>query len=148
MEFATGTFDNWCVYVNSPRRGRFAPTDLEYFSRFDYIGQQVGHSVIYQDFLEIYLPTTNSIDARILGTITDIAKKYGSYSLEMDVWFTVIYAGMVAEENKKHAVLKKRIKRLGMHQLLIDRESPAFAARFSRGKKVHELLPVLKAKGI
>ncbi len=42
----------------------------------------------------------------------------------MEIWFNVLYAGMVAEENKENAVLKKRIKRLGMHQVLIDGLEP------------------------
>lgn len=40
---------------------------------------------------------------------------------------------MVAEENKLGTKLGKRIKRLGIHQVLYDRYSPAAAASFSRG---------------
>lgn len=48
--------------------------------------------------------------------------------------FTIIYLGMVAEENKiGYKKLGKRIKRLGIHQVLYDRYSPAAAASFSRG---------------
>ena len=52
---------------------------------------------------------------------------------------TVIYAGMVAERNKKNTVLKERIKRLGMYQLLVKNFTPVNAANFSKGKKAKEL---------
>ena len=57
----------------------------------------------------------------------------------MDKYFTIFYAGMIAEENKKHAILKKRIKRLGLHQILIEDADPKYAATFSEGKKWREL---------
>lgn len=47
---------------------------------------------------------------------------------------------MVAEENKKYSVLGKRIKRLGIYQVLMD-EKPLCAtqaANFSRGKKAYK----------
>ena len=66
---------------------------------------------------------------------------------EIDIWFTVIYGGMVAEENKEFAVLKKRIKRLGMHQILIERKDAEYAANFSKGKKWKELDELMKKRG-
>ena len=65
----------------------------------------------------------------------------------MDIWFTVIYAGMVAEENKAFAMLKKRIKRLGMHQVLVEGFDADYAAHFSRGKKWPELDSLMKQRG-
>jgi hypothetical protein len=67
--------------------------------------------------------------------------------LLIEKWFTVIYAGMVAEENKKFAVLKKRIKRLGMYQMLVENQDPKIAANFSKGKKWPELDLIMKSKG-
>jgi hypothetical protein len=65
----------------------------------------------------------------------------------MEIWFNVLYAGMVAEENKEHALLKKRIKRLGMHQVLLENMEPEKAALFSKGKKWTELDKLMKEKG-
>jgi hypothetical protein len=65
----------------------------------------------------------------------------------IDIWFTVIYAGMVAEENKKNAKLKKRIKRLGMFQVLIEKKSAEYAANFSKGKKWKELDTIMLSAG-
>ncbi|MDY0143845.1 MAG: hypothetical protein RBR97_18320 [Bacteroidales bacterium] len=54
---------------------------------------------------------------------------------------------MVAEENKEFAILKKRVKRLGMHQLLIEREKPDYAASYSKGKKWRELDIIMSGFG-
>ena len=147
VEFDTGTFDDWCVYITTPKSGRFAPTDLFYFGRLKALAQKHSYESIYTDFVEVYERTGPSLDYSILADITRLAGKYGSNAVEMDVWLTVLYAGMIAEENKEKAVLKKKIKRLGMHQLLVDRESPEFSASFSRGKKADELLPLIAIKG-
>ncbi|MDE6750863.1 MAG: hypothetical protein K2K21_17630 [Lachnospiraceae bacterium] len=67
--------------------------------------------------------------------------------LDFNVWYSVIYLGMVAEEKRKHAVLKKRIKRLGMYQILFEKMSAVEAATFSTGKKVAELCPLCSERG-
>lgn len=46
---------------------------------------------------------------------------------------------MIAEENKLNAILKKRIKRLGMYQVLVQNYPPSVAANYSKGKKWREL---------
>jgi hypothetical protein len=72
----------------------------------------------------IFNRTTSEINPCIFPLINQISQFYKNDSLEMEIWFNVLYAGMVAEENKENAVLKKRIKRLGMHQVLIDGLEP------------------------
>jgi len=54
---------------------------------------------------------------------------------------------MIAEENKASAVLKKRIKRLGMYQVLIQNMDPNVAANYSKGKKFAELSPLMQSYG-
>ena len=56
-------------------------------------------------------------------------------------------AGMIAEENKVNMILKKRIKRLGVYQVLMDNFPPSEAANFSKGKGWRELDSIMKAKG-
>ena len=41
---------------------------------------------------------------------------------------------MVAEENKRKAVLKKRIKRLAVHQMLLERMPVAEVVVWSKGR--------------
>jgi len=76
-----------------------------------------------------------------------LSQDYTDVWVEMDTWFTVIYAGMIAEENKANAILKKRIKRLGMHQLLLENFKSEEAANFSKNKKWQELDIIMKQKG-
>lgn len=147
IEFDNGSFDQWCVYLTRFEKPRYAPKDTEYFHELKQFGNYYGHAKIYNDFVKYYLLTNKNIDPFILDLITVIADGYELHSEEMDTWFSVIYAGMVAEENKEKAILKKRIKRLGMHQLLLEGFPPEYAANFSKGKKWQELDLIMKQRG-
>ncbi|QGY45571.1 hypothetical protein GM418_18410 [Maribellus comscasis] len=149
IEFNSGSFDDWCVYLTKPGGERFAPTDERYFRRLKKLGKKYGNQKIYDDFVLIFDKTTAQLDKHIFKQITKISQYYnhGSDRLEIEIWFNVLYAGMVAEENKEKAVLKKRIKRLGMHHLLIDNLEPEVAANFSKGVKWQALDRLMRAKG-
>ena len=147
IEFDTGIFDDWCVYLTRTGKPRYAPTDIEYFTWLKQKAGIYGSAKIYNDFLSIYEPAGKNIDSKILAAITMISEEYGKDKTEADIWFTIVYAGMIAEENKAHAILKKRIKRLGMHQLLLENFEPEAAANFSRNKKWQELDVLMKQKG-
>ncbi len=147
IEFDSGSFDNWCVYVTKPSGERFAPLDTQYFSRLKKLGNKHGCQKIYDDFVVIYNRTTKEINLEVFQLIFYLSRFYGKDALEMEIWFNVLYAGMIAEENKENAVLKKRIKRLGMHHVLIDKTEPEVAANFSKGIKWQQLDRLMKAKG-
>lgn len=120
---------------------------MEYFGRLQQLGAVHGHEKIYSDFVTFYTPTSKKIDIAVLDLIRRIAASYHTASLEIEILFVIIYAGMVAEENKEFAVLRKRIKRLGMHQSLIDKLTAEEAANFSREKKWREIDMICKEKG-
>lgn len=145
--FDKGRFDNWCVYFQKNKQVKHAPKDVDYFKRLAYLARKYGSEKIYDDFLQIYELTTSQINDAVLEQIGKISQKYQENTYEIDVIFTIIYAGMVAEENKENAVLKKRIKRLGIHQVLIDKIEPTVAATFSRGKKWPEINYICTQKG-
>lgn len=147
IEFDSGCFDGWCVFVTRPGAKRFAPTDVQYFTRLKELSEKFGSQKIYDDFVVIYNRTTKNIDARVFDLILVLSRFYDEYSTEIELWFNVLYAGMIAEENKENAILKKRIKRLGVHQILIDDVLPEKAAVFSKGKKWRELDQIMIAKG-
>ena len=147
VEFDFGSFDNWCVYLRRPGQMRYAPRDTEYFSKLKMLGNAHTSQKIYNDFVTFYTHTDKTINQKILNLITQLSDTYGADAEEMDIWFTVIYAGMIAEENKQFAILKKRIKRLGMHQVLIEGMDPALAANYSKEKKWRDLDVVMKARG-
>jgi hypothetical protein len=139
IEFDQGSFDAWCVFLTLNGNRRYAPKDTEYFEFLRQTGERFGAKRLYDDFVTIYLKTSSRLDYNLVGTISELAQTYGDKAEEIDVWFTVIYAGMVAEENKEGAILKKRIKRLGVHQVLIEQVKPLDAAIFSKGKPWREL---------
>jgi hypothetical protein len=147
VEFDKGKFDDWCVYLTRPGLPRYAPLDTEYFLRLKTIATRYGAAKMYNDFLLFYAPTTSRIDEEVLNSITHIADGYGKDAEEVDTWFSVIYGGMIAEENKEHAILKKRVKRLGMHQVLLEGVPPETAANFSRGRKWLELDRLMRQRG-
>jgi hypothetical protein len=147
IEFDKGSFDDWCVYLTRANGERFAPTDVHYFSRLKSLAQVHGAQKIYDDFVVIYNRTGSEILKDILELISVLSRHYGRDALEMEIWFNVLYAGMVAEENKQNAILKKRIKRLGMHQVLIENRNTEDAATFGKGKKWTELDKLMKEKG-
>jgi hypothetical protein len=147
VEFDDGKFDKWCIYLTRHNHPRYAPFDVEYFTILQQLGDRHGRKKIYDDFVKIYTATTKQVDESTLQLIVKLASTYAEDSAEIEIWFTILYAGMLAEENKDKAVLGKRIKRLGMHQLLMDGMEPLEAANFSKEKKYPELNPLMKSKG-
>jgi hypothetical protein len=139
LTFDEGAFDQWCVYLKRPGQTRYAPKDVEYFGRLVKLGQLYGAQKVYDDFVAIYNQTTATIETPVLENMEKIAGSYPSYHLEIEILFAILYAGMVAEENKQNAILKKRIKRLGMYQILMEKLEPETAANFSKEKKWKEL---------
>ncbi len=147
VEFGPGSFDQWCVYLEKKGQQRYAPADGEYFLFFNNLALQYGAEKVYADFILLYERTTSVYDAGVVELIEQIAGTYSSSSEEAAIWLSVLYGGMIAEENKKGAILKKRIKRLGMHQVLLEKMEPVVAANFSRGKKWWVLNTLMKERG-
>ena len=146
--FDTGRFDDWCVYVVESNGSKKAPFDETYFSDLYRISQSYPSNKVYNDFVMIYERTTRNIDENVLKLIDEIVETYNQeHKILVEQWLTVIYAGMIAEENKKNAILKKRIKRLGMHQVLMLNMPPRDAAKFGYGKKWRELDAIMRSLG-
>jgi len=146
--FDNGKFDDWCVYVVESDGTRKAPFDENYFSDLFEIAQKYNQDKVYNDFVAIYNMTTKDIDNNVLLLIESLTNTYNEEDqIIIEQWFTVIYAGMIAEENKQFAILKKRVKRLGMHQVLKLNMSAKDAAKFSYGKKWRELDAIMKPLG-
>ena len=147
LEYARGSFDEWCVYLSRPNTERYAPRDYQYFQRLVNYASKYGKDAIYQDFVSIYNKTTKDLDNSTIQYIKDMTSKYGADALNIAIDFTIIYMGMIAEENKENAILGKRVKRLGVYQTIYDELSPDEAANFSRGKKWRELDAICRGRG-
>ena len=127
---------------------RNAPRDNTYFTELHRIAQKYPNDKVYTDFVRIYDWTTSKIESNVLSLIDEIVETYNDEDkIIIEQWFSVIYGGMIAEENKTNAVLKKRIKRLGMYQVLIQNINPNIAANYSKGKKIAELSPLMLSYG-
>lgn len=143
--FDQGKFDSWCVYVIEANGNRKAPFDEEYFSDLQQINYKYTNDKVYNDFILIYEPTNINIEKGVLDIIDKIVETYDDEDkILIEQWFTVIYAGMIAEENKLNAILKKRIKHLGVFQSLVLNMKPKDAATFSKGKRWRELDEIMK----
>ena len=141
------TFDSWCVYLTRPQVNRYPPVDKGYFSDLKQFSSKYGSKKIYDDFTQIYDITANQIENSVLNDIEKISQNYGSDSTEFEILFTVLYAAMVAEQNKAYTKLGKRVKRLGMHQVLLENVLPSIAANYSKGKKWRDLDSEMKLRG-
>lgn len=146
--FDNGKFDDWCVYIKNGN-SKTPPLDTEYFEFFIELGKKYTNKKVYEDFVKIYNLVTNRVEKKVTDLIIDLAKKDYREDISKDVAinFTVVYAGMIAERNKRYAVLKERIKRLGMYQILVLNYSSGDAANFSKGKKAKDLDVICKEYG-
>jgi hypothetical protein len=144
--FGRGKFDNWCVYVLH-KDVICPPLDYQYFYRLLKLGETYGCEKIYFDFIKVYKKTTKVVEEEVLELISNISSNYHPDSQTIELLFLILYAGMIAENNKEGAILAKRIKRLGMYQVLILKEPPLIAANFSKGKGWRELDKIMKGYG-
>lgn len=133
-----GKFDDECIYLVL-NDGIHAPTDEETFNFFIEMKKSYDCHTIYEDFVQIYNLTDSYISKDVLDLIGEISDKYTN-SNEFDKWFTTLYLCMVSEENKRYAILKKRIKRLGFHQIIFLDFNAKGAANYSYNKKARDLI--------
>jgi hypothetical protein len=143
--FSQGKFDTWCIYYVGNNVAD-AIKDVDVFTLLQKYTDCSQRFLLYKDFLYIFDKVTNVLNYDVVEEVKGVAKKYPNSS-EVEFIFTFLYAGMVAEENKDKAMLKKYIKRSGVHQVLIERMPAAIATHYSRGKNWRELKLECKARG-
>jgi hypothetical protein len=132
--FGKGRFDDFCVYLDKK-----PPLDVHYFTRLYELKEIYGGSNIYNDFIYIYELVTKKLESAVLENITHISQKYKDDIIRVDKIFTILYMAMIAEENKVNTKLGKKIKRLGVHQILIENITPNVSANYSKGMKWREI---------
>lgn len=141
--FGPGKFDEWCVY-RVPQGGEARPPrDSEYFADLLRFGNRYGSRRIYSYFRTVYDSTGNRPTRDVLEQINlHSLTLVGPDQLEYQKVMTTIYYAMVAEENRKpisRYPLRKRIKKIGVFQVLIEGMEPLEAANYSRGRPAREL---------
>ena len=148
LEYAEGNFDNWCVYMVNPSKGfRQPPRDIHYFEFLRKQALIYGNERVYNDFVSIYNLTGKEVEPDVLRKIDEISESYGEMALEFSKIFTILYMGMLAEENKEGTRLGKRIKRLGVHKLLLEGQTVNESANFMRGMNWRQIDALCKERG-
>lgn len=147
LEYDRGGFDEWCVYFTNRDGSRSPPRDVDYFNLLKQLADRYGAEQIYSDFVRVYDLTGKWAEKSSLDEITQIAASYGADSLAVDVVFSILYMAMIAEEQKKFTRLGKRIKRLGVHTLLMENYSVPKAADFMRGMNWRDIARLCEERG-
>lgn len=152
LEYDTGSFDEWCVYLTRPGKPRMPPLDVQYFTVATQLGKKYTNVAVYADFVKLYdfVRTTKSISGDGHKLIESCLPQYQEPDvIRFDILYTILYAAMVAEERKTNTRLGAKIKRLGIHQILMDAPplSVEEAARFSRGMKWRDIEAECRKRG-
>lgn len=147
VEFGRGSIDEWCVFHIGKDGSRRPPLDSDYFAALPIIAGVHGVHNLYQDFVSVYNMVRSGPDVGVFNAIDRLSARYSPHELLFQQSFTFMYLGMIAEENKAHARLGKRIKRLGVHSILIEGRPVNQAANFMRGMKWPEISALCKARG-
>ena len=84
----------------------------------------------------------------MLQKITECSLPYGYHqSISVDKLFTTIYMTMISEENYPNTKLGKRIKRLGIYEMLYSQRTVYDAANFMRGMSWKEIERLCEERG-
>lgn len=144
IQFTEGKFDKWAVLVKAPNTPEW-PKDIWYFTKLWVYKQDLGDKV-WEDFCALYDKVTSEVDESVFDWIRDISAAYPNQE-EAETVFAILYMTMIAEENKAGAILKRRIKKLGVHQVLKEKMRPALAAEFSKGRRARDLVMECHSRG-
>jgi len=139
LYYDEGKFDKFCVYEVDSEGRKKAPRDVEYFTELASYIPKFGKETLYQDFVQIYNLTTKEFDEKVPPFILKLTAKYGESQTPLFRIFSILYMGMISEENKERTKLGKRIKRLGIYSLLILEKSPSYCADFTKGKSASDI---------
>lgn len=147
LEYDRGKFDDWCVYLTKSNGLRRPPRDTDYFAQLLQLSQKYGVEKIYSDYVKVYGLTGKQILDSSLSSISAISVTYQEDALSVDIIFSILYMAMIAEEQKQYTRLGKRIKRLGIHMLLLEKKSVYEAANFMRGMGWRDIAGLCDERG-
>lgn len=148
--YENGEKDNWAVMVRDSRESPWIGVlDSQMMDNILQAVKKYSRQAIWQNMKVIYnLAEVNPKDEDLTLIRDNIADKRYRFTLY------VYYYGMIAENNKKtpdglyRLPMKKRLKMLGLHQLLYEGYTVEEASNFSRGKKSKELIQLCNERGI
>ena len=144
--FATGKFDEWCVYLNDGENQAKIPLDKDYFQWILDLSEKYGVQKVYNDFLIVYNAADEDFDEDECSYLCIEIDKH--YEEDTTHWWVIFYMTMVAECKKEHSILKKRIKHLGVYNVLFDKYDINYVTKYMRGKNWRYLDKLMKERGI
>ena len=147
LEYNRGKFDQFCLYVVNPDGSRTPPKDKDYFSELLELSQKYGKDKVYKDYVKVYEHTQKEIDISYFKELETLSKDYQQDSLSVYKLFSIFYLTMISEENRRGTKLGKRIKRLGVHYLLIEDQPLHYSINFMRGMGWREIDELCKERG-
>ena len=147
LEYDRGGFDDWCGYLTSASGNRRPPRDTDYFTQLKEPAERFGTEKVYSDYVKVYDLTGQQVDRDSLEKISILSKEYGASATQVDTIFSILYMAMIAEERKAGTRLGKRIKRLGIHKLLIENIPVREAANFMRGMGWRDIARLCEERG-
>ena len=143
--FDEGNIDEWCVYCVKPNNRTWFAYDSEYFTFIKRMSKRYGSEKVYDDFVYLYDTVGFDYDFDTGKSVCEeISGHYGGCSEHFWCW---LWMTMVAEERKENAILGKRIKRLGIYNLLFDGYKMRHVIQYMRGMKWTELDELMIERG-
>lgn len=101
---------------------------------------------MWSDFCFIYdIVDNNETEEQVLNLIYSIDMHYNDDTI---LWWLIFYMTMLAECKKKHTILKKRIKKLGVYNIFFDEYDIDYIIQYMRGMKWQELNELMVERGI
>ena len=148
LEYDRGKFDDLCVYFTDTNGRRKPLRDIDYFQQLKEYGQCHGNSQVYDNYTQLYERTGKEVDVSVFCWIHDLCmESFKKEGIEAEVLFSILYMAMISEEKKRNTKLGKRIKRLGVHKLLIEGKDIYEAANFMKGMKWRDIDQLCKERG-
>lgn len=141
-----GEFDQYCVHVLKPKKkSAWRPLDKEYFNWLKNMGKRYGNDYVYEDFLKVYeIISKTTTMYEIENIVKEVKKNY----FQGELWWTIFALTMKAEECKEYTKLGKRIKHLGVYNILKENMKVSEVVSYMKGKKWYELDEMMRERGI
>lgn len=101
LAFANGAFDNYCIYYIMPDGTAIPPHDREYFKDILYLGNKYGRDYIYNLFIGIFrVAKKGEGSPKCYERCKTKFKDFNEDYLLLAKTFSILYMGMIAEENR------------------------------------------------
>jgi hypothetical protein len=146
--FTRGAFDSWRVtFLNSEGKQTYSPKDTAFF---DYFLSLTEYGNTRREIFNIIKRMSKKISKGMEVDFDHLKKDIYKYAEELHIpeeeqlkfekAMMSVLAAMLSEEQKAFTKLGKKLKLLGLHQVLIGKMEPKVAANWSRGKPWQEIL--------